>query len=71
MVCATPMLSKLSILEPYSASLPPQQVAPGDVLAEIETDKATLAFENQDEGFVARILKPAGSKDVKASGRSY
>lgn len=37
---------------------------PGDVLAEIETDKATLAFENQEEGVMAKILMPAGSKDV-------
>lgn len=41
------------------------EVAPGTVLAEIETDKATLAFENQDEGFIAKILAPAGSKDIK------
>ncbi|KAF6263088.1 2-oxoacid dehydrogenases acyltransferase-domain-containing protein [Scenedesmus sp. NREL 46B-D3] len=41
------------------------EIAPGTVLAEIETDKATLAFENQDEGFVAKILAPAGSKDIK------
>jgi pyruvate/2-oxoglutarate dehydrogenase complex dihydrolipoamide acyltransferase (E2) component len=41
------------------------EVTPGTVLAEIETDKATLAFENQDEGFVAKILAPAGSKDIK------
>lgn len=31
------------------------EVAPGTVLAEIETDKATLAFENQDEGFVSML----------------
>mmetsp|Transcript_30052 Transcript_30052/g.66579 ORF Transcript_30052/g.66579 Transcript_30052/m.66579 type:complete len:621 (-) Transcript_30052:556-2418(-) len=37
---------------------------PGDILAEIETDKATLGFENQDEGFLAKILVPAGSRDV-------
>jgi pyruvate dehydrogenase E2 component (dihydrolipoamide acetyltransferase) len=41
------------------------EVTAGTVLAEIETDKATLAFENQDEGFIAKILAPAGSKDVK------
>ncbi|GAX79200.1 hypothetical protein CEUSTIGMA_g6640.t1 [Chlamydomonas eustigma] len=40
------------------------EIKPGDVLAEIETDKATLAFENQDDGFIAKIVKPAGSKDV-------
>lgn len=39
-------------------------IAPGDVLAEIETDKATMDWEAQDEGFVAKVLVPAGTKDV-------
>jgi pyruvate dehydrogenase E2 component (dihydrolipoamide acetyltransferase) len=41
-----------------------QEIAPGDELADIETDKATLSWENQDDGFIARILAPDGSKDV-------
>lgn len=36
----------------------------GDLLAEIETDKATMAFETPEEGFLARILVPAGTKGV-------
>ncbi|XP_028776831.1 dihydrolipoyllysine-residue acetyltransferase component 1 of pyruvate dehydrogenase complex, mitochondrial-like [Neltuma alba] len=36
----------------------------GDVLCEIETDKATLEFESLEEGFLAKILVPDGSKDV-------
>ena len=36
----------------------------GDILAEIETDKATLGFESGDTGFIAKILIPGGSKDV-------
>ena len=36
----------------------------GDLLAEIETDKATMGFETPEEGFLAKILVPAGSKDV-------
>lgn len=40
-------------------------VAPGDVLAAIETDKAVVDFEMQEEGFVAAILYPEGSKDVE------
>lgn len=36
----------------------------GDLLAEIETDKATMGFETPEEGYLARILIPAGSKDV-------
>lgn len=39
-------------------------VAPGDILAEVETDKATIEWEAQEEGFIAKILKPAGSKDI-------
>lgn len=37
----------------------------GDVLASIETDKATVDYEMQDEGFVAKLLYPEGAKDVK------
>jgi len=40
-------------------------VKSGDILAEIETDKATMEFEAVDEGTVARILVPEGSEGVK------
>jgi len=40
------------------------ELTPGTVIAEIETDKATLEMEVQDEGFLAKILVPAGTKDV-------
>lgn len=36
----------------------------GDVICEIETDKATLEFECLEEGYLAKILAPEGSKDV-------
>ena len=39
-------------------------MAPGDVLCGIETDKAVVDFEMQEEGYVAKILHPAGAKDV-------
>lgn len=39
------------------------QINPGDVLVEIETDKATMDFECQEEGFLAKILVPEGTKD--------
>lgn len=39
-------------------------VAPGDVLVEIETDKAQMDFECQEEGFIAKILADSGSKEV-------
>ncbi|KAJ5179234.1 Dihydrolipoyllysine-residue acetyltransferase component of pyruvate dehydrogenase complex [Penicillium capsulatum] len=37
---------------------------PGDVLVEIETDKAQMDFEFQDEGVLAKVLKETGEKDV-------
>ncbi len=40
-------------------------VSSGDVLAEIETDKATMEFEAVDEGTVLKILVPEGSDGVK------
>lgn len=36
----------------------------GDLLAEIETDKATMGFETPEEGYLAKIFVPAGTKDV-------
>jgi pyruvate dehydrogenase E2 component (dihydrolipoamide acetyltransferase) len=39
-------------------------VASGDLLAEIETDKATMEFEAVDEGVIGKILIPEGSQDV-------
>lgn len=39
-------------------------IAPGDVLVEIETDKAQMDFEFQEEGTLAKILKDGGEKDV-------
>jgi pyruvate dehydrogenase E2 component (dihydrolipoamide acetyltransferase) len=40
-------------------------VAAGDLLAEIETDKATMEFEAVDEGVVAKILVAEGTDGVK------
>ncbi len=37
---------------------------PGDVLCDVETDKATVGFEMVDSGVLARILSPAGTKDI-------
>lgn len=36
----------------------------GDLLAEIETDKATMGFETPEEGYLAKIIVPGGSKNV-------
>jgi pyruvate dehydrogenase E1 component beta subunit len=40
-------------------------VSSGDILAEIETDKATMEFEAVDEGTIAKILIPEGTDGVK------
>ncbi|MBW7945819.1 MAG: pyruvate dehydrogenase complex dihydrolipoamide acetyltransferase [Sphingomonadaceae bacterium] len=40
------------------------KVSPGDVIAEIETDKATMEVEAIDEGVVAKIVVAAGTEDV-------
>ncbi|MDO5756615.1 MAG: pyruvate dehydrogenase complex E1 component subunit beta [Rhodobacterales bacterium] len=42
-------------------------VSSGDILAEIETDKATMEFEAVDEGTVGRILIEAGTEGVKVN----
>mgnify|MGYP002715716862 CR=1 FL=1 len=36
----------------------------GDLLAEIETDKASMGFETPEEGYLAKILVSAGTKNV-------
>ncbi|HWJ86889.1 MAG TPA: biotin/lipoyl-containing protein, partial [Pelagibacterium sp.] len=43
------------------------KVSPGDVLAEIETDKATMEVESIDEGIVAKIFVPEGTEGVKVN----
>ncbi len=42
-------------------------VASGDILAEIETDKATMEFEAVDEGTIGKILIEAGTEGVKVN----
>lgn len=42
-------------------------VSSGDVIAEIETDKATMEVEAVDEGVVAKILVPEGTEGVKVN----
>jgi pyruvate dehydrogenase E1 component beta subunit len=43
------------------------RVAAGDILAEIETDKATMEFEAVDEGILGRILVAEGTEGVKVN----
>lgn len=46
-------------------------IAPGDVLVEIETDKAQMDFECQDDGYIAKILVESGTKDVSIGKVGY
>src|SRR5690606_32654096 len=43
------------------------KVSSGDVIAEIETDKATMEVEAADEGVLGRIVVPAGTEGVKVN----
>lgn len=43
------------------------KVSSGDIVAEIETDKATMEFETVDDGIVGRILVPEGAEGVKVN----
>ena len=43
------------------------EVKSGDILAEIETDKATMEFEAVDEGTIGKILVPDGTEGVKVN----
>src|SRR5215470_11717271 len=40
------------------------KVKSGDVIAEIETDKATMEYESIDDGVLAKIVVPEGTQDV-------
>lgn len=40
------------------------QLSEGDLLCEIETDKATMGFETPEEGYLAKIFVPEGAKDI-------
>ncbi|WP_018147205.1 pyruvate dehydrogenase complex E1 component subunit beta [Henriciella marina] len=43
------------------------EISSGDIIAEIETDKATMEVEAVDEGTLAKILVPEGSENVKVN----
>lgn len=36
----------------------------GDVLAQVETDKATMDMDSPQPGYMAKIVVPAGTKDI-------
>lgn len=47
------------------------EVEEGDLVCEIETDKSVMAFEASEEGFLAKILIPDGTKGVKLGKVSF
>jgi len=53
------------------AKNPGDALHPGDVLVEIETDKAQMDFEFQDDGILAKVLVESGEKDVAVGNVSF
>src|SRR5437879_5765759 len=43
------------------------EVHSGDVIAEIETDKATMEYESADEGRIGKIIVPEGAQGIKVN----
>ncbi|XAR49916.1 Dihydrolipoyllysine-residue acetyltransferase [Bertholletia excelsa] len=41
------------------------KISPGEVLCEVETDKATVEMECMEEGYLAKIIRGDGSKEIK------
>ncbi|KAK0183266.1 hypothetical protein PV327_001325 [Microctonus hyperodae] len=42
-----------------------EPIQPGDALADIQTDKAVMTFELEEDGILAKIIVPEGTKDIK------
>lgn len=41
-----------------------EEVEAGESLADLETDKATMSFDSSEDGYVAKFLVDAGTKDI-------
>ena len=44
-----------------------QAVNSGDILAEIETDKATMELESPDDGIIEKIIIPEGTEEIQVN----
>ncbi|CAH8585807.1 unnamed protein product [Schistosoma turkestanicum] len=42
-----------------------EEIVAGDVLCEVQTDKAVISFESEEDGILAKILAPGGSSNIK------
>lgn len=58
----SPTMTKGNITKWYKK--PGESFAAGDVICDVETDKATVGFEMVDDGFFAKALVPEGAKDI-------
>lgn len=58
----SPTMSKGNIIEWRKKE--GDEIKSGDIIASVETDKATVDFDVNEEGYLAKILFPAGSKDI-------
>jgi len=43
------------------------KIAPGEAICEVETDKATMPFEYQEAGYLAKILAENGQKGIQCN----
>lgn len=59
----SPTMSEGSIVKWYKAE--GEEIQPGDVLCDIQTDKAVVSLENEEEGVLAKIIKDESVGDIK------
>ncbi|EQC31803.1 hypothetical protein SDRG_10592 [Saprolegnia diclina VS20] len=66
-VVGLPALSPTMEMGTISAWLKKEgdKISAGDVICQVETDKAVVDFEAQDDSYLAKILKPEGTADIK------
>ncbi|XP_029637034.1 pyruvate dehydrogenase protein X component, mitochondrial isoform X1 [Octopus sinensis] len=59
----SPTMTEGSIVKWYKKEGDP--IAPGDVLCDIQTDKAVVSMDTEEEGILAKIILPDDTKDIK------
>ena len=66
MPALSPTMESGTVTEWHKA--PGDELSAGDVICDVETDKATVAFDVQDDGVLAKIITAAGSGEVTVGG---
>ena len=61
MPALSPTMESGTVTEWHKA--PGDELSAGDVICDVETDKATVAFDVQDDGVLAKIISAASSPD--------